>query len=182
MFGQLGILTDRIRDLAELIIKAAWAGATGFGIGALVATAVMALEEPLGFGWRFFGWWVVALVLFIPAVVVWLFARNARSLRYAVAELPERLGGLADDAIDDLVEVASAARDAVAKRTGLVQLVTGAWQLRKVAGTFREIAGTAAPVAATLAPASLLVTAIAAVAGVGVLGLAFILVVVRAAL
>ncbi len=179
MFGPLGVLMDRLRDLSELIITAAWTGAMGFGVAALLATLVMRLEPPLGFGWSFIGWWLVAAVLFVPALVVWWFARNARMLRSTIAELPQRLSGLADSAITELVGVASAARDAIQHRRGLGQLVTGAWQMRRVTGAFREVAGTAAPVTATFAPTSLLVTAVAAVAGIGVLVLAAVLVLAR---
>ena len=179
MFGQIGVLVQRLRDLSELVITAAWAGAMGFGVAALVAALVIGLDAPLGFGWRFFGWWVLALILFVPAVIVWWFARNVRLLRDTAAELPERFAGLADDAVTELVAVASSARDTVANRRGLLQLVSGALQLRRLAGTFADIAGAAAPVTAALAPTSLLLTAAAAVAGIGVLGLAFVLVAAR---
>lgn len=179
VFGQLGVLMERLRDLADLVIAAAWAGAMGFGVAALVVTLVTTVGEPLGFGVRFYGWPVVSAILFIPAVVVWWFARNARMLRETITELPERLGGLAEDTITELIGVASAARSSVAERRGMVQLVTGALQLRKVTGALREAAGVAAPVTATFSPTALLVTAVAAVAGMCVLALAVILATAR---
>ena len=170
---------DRLRDLADLVIAAAWTGAMGFGVGALVVTMVTTLEQPLGFGARFFGWPVVAALFFLPAVFVWWFARNARLMRDRIVELPDRLAGLAEDSITQLVGVVSAARDTVSGRRGLVQLVSGVWQVRNVTGSLREAAGITVPLSAAFAPTSLLVTAIAAAGGIAVLGLAALLVVIR---
>lgn len=179
MQDRIAALVDRVLDLAATVARYARRATAIIAVAGLVVVAVLRLEPPLGFGWDFAGWWVLALLALAPAVVVGWFALGAGRIGEVVRGWPQRLAGAADAGLDAAIEVASSAKTALDRRRGFLGLATGIWGLRTLAGEIRGLMGEALPTVAAFSPLSLLATALAVVAGIGLVVLAGLLVLVR---
>lgn len=182
MQDRIEALVARLIDLTDAVaIGARWSAVSAAG-AALVVAAVLRLEPGLGFGWSFAGWWIPALMLFVPAAVMYAFSRSARQLGNLAAEWPQRVGDVADTGVDSAIEVVGGIRAVVSERRGLIGFAQGVWGLRSAVGSVRSAIGDAMPAVATLNPTFLLATAASVVGGGALVAAAAGLVVLRLAL
>jgi hypothetical protein len=172
---RIDTLIRSLVDIATMVSTAARGAAIAFGLGALLAVLVMRLEPPAGFGGAFPGWWIVALALFAPAIILAIWSFNVGKIVEASKTWPHEIAQATRSGVDSTTEVLGAVKSAVAERRGLGRLVKGVWGMRSVAGSLREIAGDAVPAMAAFSPFSLLATAAAVLGGLAAMGIALLL-------
>jgi len=178
MTSPLDAVVTRLTAITDVVASAARMAAAGMAVAAAVAVAVITLPTPAGFGRSGAGWWVAGAALLVPAIVVYLFSRSAGRLGGVAAVWQEQLEAAAAEAADGIGELASAVQATVTQRRGIRRLVGGVWGLRRIVRGFGDLTGAVAP-AVALSPGALGATGLAVLAGLGVTGLAALLLVVR---
>ena len=179
MSSPVDALAARLTAITAVVVRAARRAAAATAIAALVAGGVLLLPEPVGFGRRGVLWVFLAVVLFAPAGIVFVFSRTVAGLGDLVEGWRRHVASIADEATRSIADLAGTVQAAVMERRGVGRLVTGLLGLRRVLASFREIMGTAAPAAAAVSPWLLGLSALAVVAGVGVGLVAVVLALVR---
>jgi hypothetical protein len=165
MTARIQALVGRLIELIGWVASAARWSAAVITLAGVVISGVLRLEPETGFGWSFTGWWLPALVLFVPAVIVLAFSISAAKLAELARSWPDRLGDVADAGLESAEEVVGSVRSVVGHRRGFMGLAKGLSAMRRIALSAREFSGDAAPALASFSPAFLLLTLLAVLTG-----------------
>lgn len=181
MVSPLDALAVRVAGITAAVARGARRAAAAAAIAALVASGVLLMPSPVGFERQGVAWWLLGLILLLPAGVVYGYSRSVDRLGEMIGGWRGYLTAAADETVAALADLAATVQAALRERRGFGRLAIGAWGLRRLVERFRDLSGAAVPVVAAVSPTRLRLTALAVAVGVGIAAVCALLVLIRVA-